>query len=855
MAFASRLGGLADELVQAATGLSATRDTTAFNRTRQAVISRLKSHSYLRTNQFDVASRLDGLEERFRVNHREGLADALRLSLDNLEETAPSKWNPEVLHLLLELSDQPTYKTSLADIEALHPPPEEAPERLNWETVAQEDGWDKDDDPALWETIRYADSSDDEDHYLSRDESEGAEETSDTASTSDESPVGRTAEDLIIKPDNDALLQAIRTAQAWRVSKPSTDAAGHARKTAVSEVHVVREVLFMLQGLDTNIFDARCNPLPSFQTRHLLWDTHRALINTFSETGRLLRRLRKFAVDNPDASHLQAFQDCVVGRLAGLDIHLSDMHARFASPASITSGRAPVASLMSLRAEVAPFTEPLCTLSTIIVRVGQEHDPGPFRYLELLYDEANLMQLSGKPDFYQFLSRIFAECFNVYLRPVRLWMDEGRLLQNDAMFFVYEDMQDDEVALSDIWRSRFHLRLTPDGRLHAPSFLRPAAAKILNAGKNLVVLARLGAGHNAAASGFAAGDLRQHDLGYDEICPPGSELAPFSYLFATAFDKWLESRYTATSTTLRNALFGQCRLVESLEALHVLYFMSDGSAALSFCQDVFGRIDSLNPRWHDGPALTSIGHEHFPQVDSNRLLVSVADQGRAVPVAQARDSVTAALPYVRVTYRLPWPVQMALELSPGSGSAAEELYQAVFTLLLQLQRANCALHRPRVLDGYWTDHENWPERSLYYLCRNKLVWFCATVQTYLATLVLTPATTQLRRDLLDREANHDVDAIAALHGQFLKIVADQACLGSRLTPIRQCMLDIFDLTIRLEQNGDGSTSRYDEYATISNDFDKHLRFMCSGLRSVARATSDASAAKWDTLAEMLQTGT
>ncbi|KAF4120229.1 gamma-tubulin complex component 5 [Geosmithia morbida] len=837
MAFAARLGVIIDELVQSTTGLSATQDSTAFDHIRQGVLTKLKSHSYLRTNQFDVANRLYGLEERFRINHREGLADVLRQSLDTLEETCPSKWNPDILHLLLELSDQPTFKTRLADVEALNPPPEETPEGLRWETVAREDGWD-DDDAALWKTIRYDDSSS-EDDYLSGDRSEDA--ASDTTGSGD-GDVGRTAEVLIIRPDDADLLQAICQAQQWRIAKPSTDTSGHARKIAVSELQVVREVLFMLQGLDTTIFDARCNPLPSFQTRHLLWDTHRALINTFTETGRLLRRLRKFAQDNPDASHLQAFQDCVVIRLSSLDARLSDMHSRLASPPATGNTDAPVvASLMSLRTDVAPWTEPLCILSTIIARVGQEHDPGPFRYLELLYDEANLMQLSGKPDLYEFLARIFVECFNVYLRPVRLWMDEGKLLRHDKMFFIYEVTHD--TALSDIWRSRFHLRLTPDGSLHAPAFLRPAASKILNAGKSLVVLAQLG-----IAATSIPGRQSGMDLGYDTVCPPGSELAPFSYLFATAFDRWLESRYSATSTTLRNALFGQCRLVQSLEALQLLYLMSDGSAASGFCQDVFERIGGLYPRWHDGPALTAIGHEHYPQVDANRLLVSVTDAGQSVDLTQARDCVQAGLPHIRLTYRLPWPIQMVL--SPG----VEEQYQAVFTLLLQLRRATYALHRPRVLDGYWTDHERWPERALYYLCRNKLVWFCATVQTYLATLVLTPCTVQLRRDLLDRDhgAANDVDAIAAVHDAFIKNVVDQACLGSRLAPIRHCILDIFDLAVRLEKHHATPPSS-DYYVAINADFDKNLRFMGSGLRSVARASSDVSAAKWDTLAEMLQT--
>ena len=44
-------------------------------------------------------------------------------------------------------------------------------------------------------------------------------------------------------------------------------------------------------------------------------------------------------------------------------------------------------------------------------------------------------------------------------------------------------------------------------------------------------------------------------------------------------------------------------------------------------------------------------------------------------------------------------------------------------------------------------------------------------------------------------------------------------------------------------------------AEIGADFDRLLKFMCGGLRGVARASGNvAAAAKWDTLAEMLEVG-
>lgn len=784
-----------------------------------------KSRNFLRTNQFDVKNQLDGLEERFRVQHREGLADALRNRLTTLN-LAPQTWHPEMLFLLLDLSDKPAEKTRLSDIEGLRPGEYKPGDQLRWEDIAKEDGWDE--DRNLWKTIRYGDISDDD---FSITESEASEASSEKDS-GDGVNVGLTAEDHIIQPDDIKLFNSIREAQEWRTAKPTTDAAGHARKIGVDEVHFIREVLFMLQGLDTTMFDAKCVPLPSFQTTHLAWDTHRAVINAFSESGRQLRILRRFVEGYQEATHAEAFQDCISKRLHDLDMKLSSIHARLLTPKSDV-----VVSLVSLKTELSSWLEPLHALSDIMVRIEQEPDPGAFRYLELLYDQCSLCQLSGQTKTYEFLARIFLECFNVYLRPIRLWMDQGKLISNDKIFFVCETSQD--LPLSELWRGRFELRETQEGKLHAPSFLRPSVARIINAGKNIVVLTRLG--QDATSNN----GREEPPLDYDAVCPPGFDLAPFPDLFASAFDKWIQSKYRATSTILKGVLCEKCGLPGALETLQRLFLMTDGSASSTFCEEVFERIDTLDHRWYDRYALTAIAHEAFSDaVDVNRLSVSINIEAQNISVADARSSIRSALPSIDITYRLPWPIHMVL--SPHSVA----LYDTIFTLLLQFKRAVSVLHKPKILEHYWTDNSHWAERALYYSCRNSLLWFCSTIQTYLATLVLAPNVDKLKDAINEAQ---DVDTLTYVHAIFIKHIVDEACLGSRLTPIRECMLDVLDLAIKLE-----SQHHEEEYAevlrSIKADFEKHLGFIIGGLRSVARASSDARAAKWDTLAEMLHAG-
>ncbi|EMT65058.1 hypothetical protein ACKRZS_014856 [Fusarium odoratissimum] len=877
MAFAARLGALTGELVEAVTS-SSTETNPRFKAQRDAALQRLKSHPYLRTNQFEVEHQLDGLEERFRVNGRDALADALVERREQLRQIH-SNFHPEVLYLILELSDQPTYYSKLSDLDALKTGPSDSELELRWEDIAKEDGWE--DDASMWKTIKYTDSSDDE---LYEDDSKSESEASTDLS---EVPLGRTAEDLIVNPEDMTKLHEIRGAQGWRTEKP-TDASGHARKVPVTEFQIVREVLFMLQGLDTTLFGPNGTVNPAFQMAHLKWDTHKALLSYFSEAGRQLGILRDFVSKSQRSSHIQVLQDTVAKRLDDLDRKSTGIESRLVAPENNV-----VVSLLSIKGELATSLEPLYSLSNIIAQIQNVPNQGTFRYLELLFDDASMAQLSGKLDVYEFLARIFVECFNVYLRPIRLWMEEGKLIPGDKIFFVSQAPS--QVSPSKIWREQFRLRRTADGKLHAPSFLQPAAAKIFNAGKNIVILKRLG----RWISSGSEWTIQEPPLHYDTLCPKGLELAPFSELFDAAFDAWIQTKYNTSSTTLRNTLFEECGLWSALDAMERLYFMSDGAATEAWTSSLFGKLDALDPNWNNRYSLTSVAQEAFTTlVDMTRISIYISPTGLKVPLLKARDSVKSVLPSTKVNYRVAWPIRMIL--SEDSNTQ----YDAIFTLLLQLKRALYVLHKRKILENYWIDHDNWDERALYYSLRNNLLWFCTTLQTYLATLVLAPNCAKMRQDMQDA---HDVDAMMRVHATFLKQVVDEACLGSRLTPIRECFLDMLDLAIRLEQaqtvNMTKETERMQQFSRLStrnlsptpgtpglkskyvdssdeeddaerdesrtlkmgkpfmtvlkeikSDYDRHLRFVCGGLRSVARATSDAQSAKWDILAEMFQTG-
>lgn len=798
---------------------------------------------------------LAGLQERFRVNSRDALADELKTRLDQLPNH-PFKWYPETLQLLLELSDQPTYNTRLGDIALTESDGADGGPRLRWEDIAQEDGWAQDSD--IWDSINYSDESGDEIF-------DGGSENSDTSSSfGANAPTGRTAEDLIIHPQDMAALNAVAKQQEWKLEVPSEDPNGRTHKIALSETQALREILFMLQGLRTTLFDANGAPDPAFQISNIAWQTHKALLNSFSEAGGYISILRRFASQREKEPQLQALQDCVTERVRVLDKHLVQIQQRLANPHTQV-----VVSVIAAREELTPVLEPLFKLSGVILKVQQNSTSHNFRYLELLFDESSMAQLTGNQQLYEFLARIFLECFTVYLREIRSWVEEGRLLPSDEAFFIYNGAKD--VALGNIWQHRFKLRKTEDGSLLAPKFVYPAADKIYVTGKSIVILRRLG---QLKVEDNLRVDQERHILTYESICPPGFESAPFPDLFNMALGKWIEQKYTAVSLALKTAVFEECGFEPALQSLHGVYLMSDGAAASSFCERLFAKLDAKDPNWQNRRALTTSAQESFScVVDSSRLSVGVdTSDGRHISATEARSSVTPALPLIQVAYRPEWPVQMILD------DEGISQYQSMFTFLLQIKRAAYALHKAKLLDDLRSestvDDDEVDARGLFYSARSSLVWFCDTLQTYLTTVVLIPQTARMQREL---RAAPDVDGMMAAHRTCAKHIIDQMCLGAKLQPLRDAMLEVLDLGIQLEyartkhvadaaaaaldRDGDDSMSGAggrDGYVVvlrqIQADFVRLVRFICGALRSVARAVSGEDATRWDVLADMLRPG-
>ncbi|KAI0408112.1 Spc98 family-domain-containing protein [Xylaria palmicola] len=876
MTFYAQLGRLTDELIEVISATTSQTDPARFDALRESSLRKLRQHSFLRTNQFEVYRALDGYEERFRVLNREGAADALKARLDALAQCS-NQSTPDVLDLLLRLADQPVQKSNLGDLELLKGPDANPEPSLKWSDIAKEDGWDEDGE--LWRQADLGGSSSDDD-YADYETNASVRSDNTSLSSVEARYLNQPADYLDTLPDG-LDLNTIRQSQAWRRRSSAENGTYRSQTNTISEIETIREILFMLGGLETDLFDCHGKPSLGIHLAHASWQIFRSLLVSASDAGRRLSLLRQYVEQQQDIPLLQVFQAAIESRLRSFDNTIASMQAHYAD---ITQDL--VVSVVKLMNDLGPHLHPLNLLATTIEQLEQSETSQPFHYLELLYLSAQGLQLVGDDVGYRFTSELFFECFSVYLEPIRRWMQSGELLDSDKVFFISRSSVD--VPLSQVWADQFYLKRTPEGSLFAPWFLEPATSTIFTTGKSIVILKLLG-------KHWPTQEAPEPATKIDMSAIPG--LVPFSEVFGNMFNQWMQGKHQAASVTLKQTLFQTYNFRSDLDMLQLIYLMSDGSRSNRFAGAVFSNIDIYNAHWDDRFNLTEIAREAFDGlIDPHRLNVTAPQNKSRSDVKDVRRTVRAGLPLIRIAYRLPWLSRIVLT------DECLEHYRLIFTFLLQLRRATYVLTKHRILSdglGYMTT-----EQETFYSLRSKLLWFCNTLQSYLSTLVLGPLATDLVEEMRKAE---DIDRMITSHFKFTKQMIDEACLGGKLDPIRQAILDVFDLAIRLQDarrielqrvarriQGNSRLSvtsspdrddpdRYDEVseeeesnflgdqdkrammqdegipyslvlAEIRSALDRHLKFICGGLRGVARARSSEAANKWDILAEMLEVG-
>ena len=617
MAQNAKIAGLTDELIQSILQFDPAINKQAYKRAKDLAARGLRGHQYARTNQFEINNTFAGLDEKYRVKNRDDLADALQLRLQRLEGVT-NKFKPEFLSLLLQLSDRPLENTRVEALDLLRSP--SPPPQLTWKEILEEDPYS---DGDLWKDIDYAvESSGDE--QLEKGSKKQKKQLP-TPSTSVDDDDTHDPGSCVESTDH-ALLSGLEATQFW------TMAVEDGTKAEITELQAIRETLSMLAGLQTSVYivdktrsSVRVNA--HFRLTHAMPGTADHLLSQLASIGKDVLRLRQWTSRPSTLPLVQTFEAAVRTRLMEYDGFLSSLQRRYLVP------EVPVAvSLLALLDEVRRQSEQILCLSQIVSDVEPRLLVNPFSHLEELFDQTILAQMTLRKSSFDFFSELLFDCLRTYLKPIRRWMENGELGANDETFFIFENDSGSDVA--SMWHDRYVLRRDAQNQLCSPSFLQPAALKIFNTGKSVIFLKELGYGH-ALLDELAS----EPALDHQSVC--GSldavPLSPFPELFNAGFERWIRSKYSLASTSLRMHLFDTQGLMHVLNIFQMLYLSSNGAIFESFANTIFERMDSGHRGWSDRYMLTELARSIFGDVvspqDAEKIVVRSnrsKDQGQSV---------------------------------------------------------------------------------------------------------------------------------------------------------------------------------------------------------------------------------
>jgi gamma-tubulin complex component 5 len=739
-----------------------------------------------------VSKQLDGLQEKFRVLNKDDLADALYIRLDELDRQRVP-WAPEILSLLLQLSDRPATVSKTPTFELLT---QQSPPRLTWSDLdASGSAYVQED---IWHDIDFAAETSSDDDYSSISSGVSIPKILPQSfkPSQDEFVV---PEELFSSGEDEDLLATIKSGHFWKYDSTAIRESSESHTRFITELQASREILFMLQGLPTSLFwhlDDSIEVDRRYALRHSSNTAFLHILRSCASIGAKVGDLRRFAKIPQSVIFLQTFVRGVEEYLQAFDLSLCRLQLQYLSP-----GQAVTASLLRLMEDVKEEARVPLLLADLVEQLKTGSPDQSFISLDLLYDLVCMNQAAGNDRDFKCLAKLFFSCFEAYIRPIRLWMETGQLDTSQGTFFISDTRHAND--LRTLWHDWYTLDET-SGRLNAPKFLKPAVHKVFTTGKSMIFL------RNLSIATERLDSFQRTTLALEDVCPDDESLLliPFSGLLDAAFEKLIDTNHRLASNLLREQLDEQCGLWTSLSALGYIYLCRDITICASIDSKIFELIDRGRAVWNDRFLLTELVQSTFsdvPSVDSSRLIVR-SSRG-PYRDADNRSRTVKILKSLSIDYVLPWPVANIITKN------AVLTYQRISTFLMQIRRAKYILERQRLRKGGPADPEfDGEDDHIGYGVRHGLLWFTNILYSHLTELVIAMATLSMERSLA---ASKDVDGMIAAHQSYMSSLEEQCMLSKNLAPIYQAVISILDLCVHF---ADIQAARHGE-----NQFDQTTR--------------------------------
>ena len=753
-ALITTLGQLADSLFPRNTSTSHPR------RIKDLFTKQARTQIYARTNQFEVDERLDGLEEKFQIFDRDDLSDALLKNRNELRQHHIS-WTPDVLNLLLHLSNDPLTANPSDNIHRVERLPQ-VPLALKWSDIEAENPFDKQD--PIWRQQDLSDLSSEDESYV---ENNSASKPGSPSKKAASTAISVRQVPFIDQKSHLSHLAHLLETQSRRSECP----------LRYTELQAIRETLFMLQGFQTSIYLQEADGIVAMagvEVTGISSEMLSDMLEAFAVLGSEVDAVRKWTGREQKLQYMRNLQTEVAEVVSKFDACLSEVNERMLNPRGSV-----IVSIASVREEIDGYARSLVDLGPTVKIF--ERSPGPAA-LDALYEYVCGLQAVPYENTLVETKKMFISALQLYLRPVLLWLNDGCLDPHYDEFFIERNAECRNPSM--LW-SDWYSVVRRDSEHRTPDFLERLTSQIFAAGKTRSFLRELNQIPADSLNRFDSDGVLQ------ELLQESDGLIPFSEHLQIILQEIVAAKRSQSTALLKTVLEKKCGLTNTLSTLNHLYFARNGPLTDAMDAKIFSRVDRCNELWNDRYIIAELLEEvfHSTDIDLNRLVVH-SQHTSARKMASRRQSVKL-LGDLSVEYVLPWP--LANIISPSIMSVVRR----VSLLLFQLRRARyLLLRRAHFFVHSGLLYLDYQQRKSTQALHHELLMIADTVYDHLTTFVITPLIAGLQLKI--HEAAEIDDMITAMN-DFGTLLEYGCVLSKKLSVIYDSLISLLDLGLRFAE--------------------------------------------------------
>ncbi|XP_041361102.1 gamma-tubulin complex component 5-like [Gigantopelta aegis] len=320
------------------------------------------------------------------------------------------------------------------------------------------------------------------------------------------------------------------------------------------------------------------------------------------------------------------------------------------------------------------------------------------------------------------------------------------------------------------------------------------------------------------------------------------QVQPIDFLLQQCLYPHIRSRYENICLKLVDILKCDYHLINYLQAMRDFFLMDAGDTMFTFYTNLFDRMKNHEP-WRETSYLNLALHEaleaHHPE-EVNRLSIQVED------TSQCHDKYPiSATDCIKLSYKVPWPVEVVIN------SKSQELYNQVFSFIMQVKRAKYCLDELRFFDlkkenllKSMTASQHHPEDEIpraakihkMELLRFRLMYFVNSLHNYIMTRILHSTGLEFKQEL-DRAV--DLDQIIVAHACYVRNIHERCLMHKSVAFLREAFMRVLNLILAFQARWDMGVNeiRVQAIDEMEVEFSRCITFLAAFLNNVIKRGS------------------